>query len=238
MTPGGHHSEYAGVGSERCYKTTGQVRVSYEREGDTQRAPYRQLSISRPSVRVRGAVGSVGVDACLDPVKTRNDLGQKLFNARGRTRMILAGVGEPDQRREDCPSSDREIEAHGAEHLSRQTLRLTNEPKEQMLTAEVVMVQLERFLRHQVESVPSPGGGMGLAGWRSDQNLAHGAFQFSFQVARQDVHRHHHSQAQIPAFAEHPEEQVLGSDEAVVMAPCLVEGELDGLDETGRRPER
>ena len=73
---------------------------------------------------------------------------------------------------------------------------------------------------------------MGLAGWRSDQSLAHGAFQFNPQVPREDVHRHHDSQAQIPVFAEHPEEQVLGSDEAVVMAPCLVEGELDGLDET------
>ena len=152
--------------------------------------------------------------------------------------MILAGVGEPDQCREDCPSGNREIEAHGAQHLSCQTLRLTDEPKEQMLTAEVVMVQLERFLRHQVESVPSSGGGMGLAGWRSDKSLVHGAFQFNSQVAREDVHRHHDSQAQIPAFAEHPEEQVLGSDEAVVMAPRLVESELDGLDETGRRPDR
>ena len=145
---------------------------------------------------------------------------------RGAAALLLAagGAGVARQQLDDLLAHAGQVGAELDEHLGGHALTLTDEAEEDVLGADVVVAELQRFAQRQLEDLLGPRGERDVARRRRTA-LPDDLFHLAADGLEADVQRLERFGGDAFALVDEAEEDVLGPDVVVVEQACFLLGE-------------
>src|SRR5205814_6890585 len=145
--------------------------------------------------------------------------GLRLAGAAALGRALLA-AGVAGQQLDDLLAHAGQVGAQLDEHLRGDALAFADQPEEDVLGADVVVAELQRFAQAQLQDLLGAGCERDVAG-RGRATVTDGLLHLGAYGLERDAERLERLGRDALTLVDEPEQDVLGADVVVVEQPCL-----------------